>query len=356
MSSASWLTGSTKPWVSEPQSTVTTSRVQVPCEPQPRRHVVLAEQLDHPLGGAGAGMHHGDAVALGEPAADVRHRALQVAAVGVGRPRRQRAGRYRPHLDVDVDADDLAELVAQRLPLAGRARVETFVVDPERAQRPPRQVAGEGVHADVGEGPVRRGAEVDGSGAAAGGRGPAGAEELLARRHQVVRPGPGALGVEHQHVGVGGHQVDEQLHLVDQHGRQRLHPLDGDPGGDLVGQLEQRGMRLPELPGPAAYVVGQQQLAARRRPETLDLLERALVRDRERRGSPRPRRPRTPPGAGAPRSAGRRRRCRHGPRTRRASRPGRRGCRRRPPAGGPRRPAAPRRRGAARRARGRRAP
>ena len=41
-------------------------------------------------------------------------------------------------------------------------------------------------------------------------------------------------------------------------------------------------MRLAELGGPTAYVVGEQQLAARRRPEPLHLLQGALVGDRER--------------------------------------------------------------------------
>ena len=135
--------------------------------------------------------------------------------------------------------------------------------------------------ADLAEGLVRRGAEVDGRLAAAGRRGPAGAEELLAGGDQVVGAGAGPLGVEHQDVGVLGHQVDQQLHLVDQGRRERLHALDGDAVGDLVGELEQLRVLLAELGGAAAYGVGEQQLAARRRPELLDLLQGALVGDRE---------------------------------------------------------------------------
>ena len=78
-----------------------------------------------------------------------------------------------------------------------------------------------------------------------------------------------------------GHQVDQQLHLVDEHRRQRLHALDRDAGGDLVGQLEQLRVPLAELGRTAAYVVGEQQLAAGRRPEPVDLVEGALVGDRE---------------------------------------------------------------------------
>ena len=41
------------------------------------------------------------------------------------------------------------------------------------------------------------------------------------------------------------------------------------------------GCARPERGGPLADLVGEQQLAARRRPEPLDLLEGALVGDRE---------------------------------------------------------------------------
>ena len=155
------------------------------------------------------------------------------------------------------------------------------LVEAERAHRPPRLVLGQGVLADVGQGAVRRRAQVD-RGAAATGRGrPARAEELLAGGDQVVGAAARALRVEHQHMGVGRHQVDQELHLVDEHGRQRLHALDRDPGGDLVGQLEQLRVGLAEGGRAAAYLVGEQQLAARRRPEPLDLLQGALVGDGE---------------------------------------------------------------------------
>ncbi len=63
--------------------------------------------------------------------------------------------------------------------------------------------------------------------------------------------GAGPLGVEHEHVGVVGEQVDEQLHVVDECGRERLHPLDGDAGGDLVGELEQLRVLPAQLGGAA---------------------------------------------------------------------------------------------------------
>ncbi len=92
---------------------------------------------------------------------------------------------------------------------------------------------------------------------------------------------PGAFGVDHEHVGVLGHQVDQQLHLVDQHRRQRLHPLDGDAGRDLVGQLDQLWVLLTQLGRTPANLVGEQQLATRRCPEPIDGLEGPLVGDGE---------------------------------------------------------------------------
>ena len=62
---------------------------------------------------------------------------------------------------------------------------------------------------------------------------------------------------------------------------ERLHALDGDPRRDLVGELGQLRVLRAELGRAAAYVVGEQQLAARRRPQPLDRLEGALVGDRE---------------------------------------------------------------------------
>ncbi len=138
------------------------------------------------------------------------------------------------------------------------------------------------MQADVAEGLVRRGAQVDGGGAATCCRRPARPEELLAGGDQVVGPAAGPLGVEHQHIGVGRHQVDQQLHLVDQHGRERLHALDRDARGDLVGELEELGVLRAELGRPPAYLVGEQELATRRRPQALDLVEGPLVGHRER--------------------------------------------------------------------------
>ncbi len=159
------------------------------------------------------------------------------------------------------------------------------------------------------------------------GGGPAGAEELLAGGDQVVGAGAHPLGVEHEDVAVGREQLDEHLHLVDEDGRERLHPLDGHALGELVGDLGELRVLLAELGGAAAYVVGEQQLAARRRPQPLALAPSCAGRPPRSCGSRRSRRRRTPRAGGAPRSAGRRRRCRRGRRTRRASRPGRPGCR-----------------------------
>ena len=117
--------------------------------------------------------------------------------------------------------------------------------------------------------------------------------------------------------------------LVDQDRRERLHALDRDALGDLVEHVRRApGAASASVGGPRAHVVGEQQLTARRRPQPcVDDLEGALVGDREAADLLDRRRPRTPPAAGAPRSAGRRRGCRRARRTRRAARPGRRGRR-----------------------------
>ncbi len=152
----------------------------------------------------------------------------------------------------------------------------------ERRQGPPGQTAGEARCADVGQRPVGRGAQVDRRLTAAGRRGPGGLQELLAGLDQVDGPAADQFGVADQHVGVGGQQVDQQLHPVDQRRRQGLHPVDGVALGDLVEHLDQLGMLLGQVERPLADLVGEQQLAAGRGD---DLGQRevagALVGDRE---------------------------------------------------------------------------
>ncbi len=211
---------------------------------------MLAEHLDHPLRRAVALVDGDHPPPGGEVSPDVGDHVLDVAAVGLGR-----LGRDLPRVLVGVQA--------------------------ERADPPPRLPLLEHLAADVGDAAQGRGAEVDRCGAAGGRGGPAGVEELLAGRDQVVGPGAHALGVEHEHVGLGREQLDEHLHLVDQRRRERLHPLDGHALGQLVGELGQLGVLLPQLGGATAYVVGEQQLAARRRPQSGHGLEGALVGDGE---------------------------------------------------------------------------
>ena len=71
------------------------------------------------------------------------------------------------------------------------------------------------------------------------------------------------------------------------------------PGRDLVGHLGQLRVGLAQRGRAAAYVVGEQQLAARRRPQPVDASRWCAGRRPRTSGSPRPRRPRTPPAAGA---------------------------------------------------------
>ena len=74
----------------------------------------------------------------------------------------------------------------------------------------------------------------------------------------------------------------QQLHVVDEDGGEGLHALHRDPLGDLAEQLAELGVLLGEGRGPGAYVVGEQQLAAGRRPQAvLGDFQGALVGDLE---------------------------------------------------------------------------
>ena len=102
--------------------------------------------------------------------------------------------------------------------------VRLRLADPAERRRGDREHRGIVEHAaagqvdlDDGTGDERgRGAEVDGRLPTSGGRRPRGPEELLAGRHQVMCPAADPLGVEHDDVGAGGQDIDEQVHLVDE--------------------------------------------------------------------------------------------------------------------------------------------
>ena len=134
---------------------------------------------------------------------------------------------------------------------------------------------------DVPELAVRRCTEVDRGTSSRRRTGPGGGQELLARRDQVVGPGPDPLGVQRQHMGLARQEVDQQLHVVDQGRGEGLHALGRDPVRELVGELVQLRVLLPQRSGPGTHLVGEQQLAARRRPHPVGLVERALVGDGE---------------------------------------------------------------------------
>ena len=216
--------------------------------------VVLGEHLDHALRRPVTGMRHDHPRALVQPATQIGDGPVDVSAIAVDGRRRDRT-----------------------VGLAG-----DLVIEAERADRPPRPAELPGVGHDVVQLAVRRGAQVDRRRAPAGRGRPRGAEELLARRHQVVGAAADTLGIDDQDLGVVGHHVDEQLHLVDQHRGQRLHALDRDAGRELRGHLGELGMRLAQRGRAAADVLGEEQLAAGRCPQPVDLLDRALVGDGER--------------------------------------------------------------------------
>ena len=276
--------------------------------------VVLAEHLDHPLRRAVARRARTTTrQPSAEPPLDVGDRPVDVAAVGLGGLRGQGPGRAR-----------------RRRARPGRRgpRRAGVVVEAERADRPPglvrREACARGRRRASGR--TRRPRSI-GAVAAAGGRGPARAEELLAGGDQVVRRGCGpARGRAPARGCRPGIRSTQQLHVVDQHRGQRLHALDGDAVGDLVGAARPAaGARSPSSAARARTSSVSSSSRHGGAHSRLDRSRGCAGRRPRRSGSPRRRRPRTPPAAGAPRSAGRRRRCRRGPRTRRASRPGRPG-------------------------------
>ena len=115
-----------------------------------------------------------------------------------------------------------------------------------------------------------------------GGR-PGRLEELLRWSRPGRRPGCApAPGRRPRAIVPFGSDVEQQLHVVDEDRREGLHALDGDALGDLAEQFAQLGVLLGEGRGPLPYLVGQQQLAAGRRPQAvLGDLQGALVGDLE---------------------------------------------------------------------------
>ena len=87
-------------------------------------------------------------------------------------------------------------------------------------------------------------------------------------------------------MGALGHRVGEQLQLAfAEHRDERLHALDRDAVRELrehLGEVRVRFVRLREVPRPRLDRLGEQQFAARRRGDALDLAgQRPLVGHRE---------------------------------------------------------------------------
>ena len=276
MSTANLMPSAMNPWSSWPCEISTTpgSGIVVDAVDRPGRQLGLGEHLGQALRGTVALGDADDPPAVPQPAADVLDRGRRLTAVRVDLVRGDRAAPDRAGVRVDVERDPLAHRVAQLRRIGRRRR--------ERRQAPPGQALAQGLRPDVGQRHVRRRTQVDRRLATTGGRRPRRLQELLAGRDQIVRPGPDPLGVADDDVRTGRHQVDQQLHVVDEHRCQRLHALDRMSFGQLLEQLGQLGVLLGQYGGPRADLVGQQQLAARRRPQpVLGDLQRALVGDRE---------------------------------------------------------------------------
>ena len=160
--------------------------------------------------------------------------------------------------------------------------------DAERRDRPPRHAERGRRGADPRERLEGRGAQIHRCLAAHlpfpphGGVAPRRLEELPARADEFFRAGTDPLRVAGEHDAVGRDVVQEQLHPVRQHGRERLHAFDGYPLGQLAENVGQGRVGVGEFLGPMFDRRGEQQLAARRRPKTaLGRADAALVGDLE---------------------------------------------------------------------------
>ena len=170
-------------------------------------------------------------------ALEVRDQRLAVAAVG-------RRGGDRQGDRVRVDRQRVDHRVTRVIEVRAGGR------HAERPCGPPGDPEAVGGLAHLLDGPVRRGPEVDRRLVADGGVVPGGGEELVARGHEVVGLRAHQLGVAEQHQGRAvrgagaGQGLDHGLHAVGQDGCECLHPLDGDPLGELRAHLGQLGVPL----------------------------------------------------------------------------------------------------------------
>jgi hypothetical protein len=232
---------------------------------QPSRDAVSREHLVDPPGEPRALGDGSDGPAVPDPGAQLGDRPVGVTAIALG----------------------LVQAQVERHP-----RVLVAAVGGERREGPPRHTGITGLGAQVGDAAIGPSpedrAQVDGSRAtrgdrARGGRvGPARFEELLARGDQVVGAQPDPFGVVGDDHRPRGEHVEQGLHSVDEDGQQRLHPLDGDALGDLLQQVGDAGQLRDQVAGALADRVGEQQFAARRRPQPpVGHLKAALVGDPE---------------------------------------------------------------------------
>lgn len=220
-----------------------------------RRDLGRHQLLDRAAGGALSGDDEHAGAAGREVRAQVGHRAFQLAPVG-------RRG-------LDADAVDIRVFAGQL------------------GERPPRALRLLRVRRDLGQIAVRRRAEIDRGLPACRGRRPGRFEELLPGADEVGRAGADLLRIGQQHVTAAGHRIGEQGQFaLAEHRDERLHALDRDAAGQLgehFGQVRVGLVRGGELRRALLDVRREQQFAARRRGDPLDLAgQRTLVGHRER--------------------------------------------------------------------------
>ena len=189
---------------------------------------LAAEHLGQPLSGAVTlgDQHHPPA--RHQPAPHVGDHAGRIAAVGRG----QRG--------IDPERNPVSR--SRLRDSWSRVSLWPCRVRRERRDRPPGQARGPGGAPDLRDRPERRGAQVDRHLTPGRGVHPGRVEEFLAGADELGRAPPDPFRVTGQHEAAGRHVVEQELHPLGQHRRERLHALHRDAVGELAEDVRQSGV------------------------------------------------------------------------------------------------------------------
>ena len=83
-------------------------------------------------------------------------------------------------------------------------------------------------------------------------------QELLGRPHKILSSRPHALGIAHQHHGAVGEHLNQQPHVIGQHGGKGLHPVDGDALCHTLQNIGRAGMQRRQGACTSAHIIRQE--------------------------------------------------------------------------------------------------